>query len=307
MAEITFEKLIDRVECDGHDTDCIERFQFTCAVKNLSKITMKGYAERIDYLHRYGINIERELTELTTRDIQQYILSILNKVSPETVNGRIRVYKVFYKLLTIENLIKSDPMQSVSLVRSEKKVKPVLSPEQIGLILKQFDRRTFHGERDYCMILLTFDAMLRVSELLSIKLEDLDLKSRLVKVYGKGRKERHSPFSELTARRIRTYLAQHRSKLSGDLLFSTENGKQITIRRAHSIFKKPAMKVGIHFHPHLARHSGASQFIRSGGSPSILQKILGHSSLMVTQKYIHLNNDDMISSFDYFSPGKAIV
>ena len=107
----------------------------------------------------------------------------MKKVSPETVNGRIRVYKVFYKLLASEKLIESDPMQSINTVRTEKKVKPIVSPEQIGQILKQFDRRTFYGARDYCLILLTYDAMLRLSELLSIRLKDIDLKGRLVKVY----------------------------------------------------------------------------------------------------------------------------
>jgi len=306
MAEVTFDKLINIVASDGHDTDCIERFQFLCAVKNLTNVTMMGYAERILYLHRFAVQLGKKLPELTTREIQEYILSILKKVSPETVNGRIRVYKVFYKFLATEIQIESDPMKSVQTVRVEKKVKPIVSPEQIGQILKQFDRRTFYGARDYCMILLTFDSMLRLSELLSIKLDNLDLKSRLVKVYGKGRKERRSPFSELTARKLRAYLTQHRKFLTGDLLFPMKNGNQIHTRRAYSIFTKPAIKIGIKLYPHLARHSGASQFIRSGGNPSVLQKILGHSSLLVTQKYIHLNNEDMLKSYEQFSPVNLI-
>lgn len=222
MADITFDRLISLVDGYGHNTECIERFQFTCAVKNLTEKTMKGYAERILYLHRYAVEIGKDLVGLTTRDIQQYILAILKTVCPETVNGRIRVFKVFYKTTCQEKLIQVDPMATIKQVRAEKKIKPVVSPEQIGQILDQFDRRTFYGARDYCMILLTFDAMLRLSELLSIRMKDLDLNSRLVKVYGKGRKERYSPFSELTCRRLRSFVAQHRRQMAGDYLFSME-------------------------------------------------------------------------------------
>ena len=82
MAEVTFEKLINTVTSEGHDTDCIDRFQFACAAKNLTKVTMMGYAERILYLHRFSVQIGKELSALTTRDIQHYIISILKKVSP---------------------------------------------------------------------------------------------------------------------------------------------------------------------------------------------------------------------------------
>lgn len=127
---------------------------------------------------------------------------------------------MFYNTLLKDQLIQSDPMDSIKNIRIEQKIKPVITPDQIGQILQKFDRRTFHGARDYCMILLTFDAMLRLNELLSIKIEDLDLSSRLVKVYGKGRKERYSPFSEVTSRRIRTYISRYRNKIDGDFLFS---------------------------------------------------------------------------------------
>ena len=100
MAQITFERLINEVSAAGYDTECIEKFQFICSVKNLTTKTVMGYAERILYLHRFAVKLDKELIELTTRDIQNYILSLLRDVSPETVNGRIRVYKVFYDYLS---------------------------------------------------------------------------------------------------------------------------------------------------------------------------------------------------------------
>jgi len=302
MAQVTFQRLIDEVADDGYDAECIERFQFACSVKNLTTKTVMGYAERILYLHRYATKLNKELTELGTRDIQQYILSLLGEVSPETVNGRIRVYKVFYACLTEEKLLENNPMLPIKAVRTERKIKPVVTPEQVGTILSQYDRRTFHGSRDYCMLLLTFDAMLRLSELLSIRLKDIDLKSRLVKVYGKGRKERYSPFSELTARRIRTYINRHRHNITGDFLFPMGNGQRVSDRRAYTIFSRQAKRLGIRLYPHLMRHSGASQFIRNGGSVNVLQRILGHSSLAITEKYVHLSTKDIVHGFNQCSP-----
>jgi hypothetical protein len=111
MADITFDRLISLVDSDGHDTECIERFQFACAVKNLTEKTMKGYAERILYLHRYAIEIGKDLVGLSTRDTQQYILLILKTVCPETVNGRIRVFKVFYKTICLQDVSWRHPVR----------------------------------------------------------------------------------------------------------------------------------------------------------------------------------------------------
>jgi site-specific recombinase XerD len=229
-------------------------------------------------------------------------MNILDSVSPETVNGRIRVYRVFYGHLKDEGFISQNPLDNVKLVKAELKVKPILSPEQIGKILSQLNRKEFHGCRDYCMILLTYDSMLRLNELLTIKVIDIDLTSKLVKVFGKGRKERCVPFSDTTAKAVHSYLIRFRKSIPGDLLFPMKDGRQIVQRRAHRIFSNPGRRAVIYVHPHLIRHSSASQFIRIGGNPSILQKILGHSSLAITQRYVHLSNDDMSSAYERFSP-----
>lgn len=177
----------------------------------------------------------------------------------------------------------------------------------MSLVLSKLNRKTFHGAIDYCMILLTFDGMLRLNEMLSIKMEDLNLQTKLVKVHGKGRKDRHSPFSDRTAKSIHTYLTRYRKKLPGDFLFPMINGKKIAYGRAHRIFAIPGKKAGFHVYPHLVRHSAATWFAKSGGNISILQKVLGHSSLQVTQRYIHLSNDDLSKAYERFSPAAALA
>jgi integrase/recombinase XerD len=286
--------------------ELIESFIFACKVKNLTQTTLNCYAERLEYLVKYAKSIGKDLDRITRKDIQSYLMSIMDSVSPDTVNGRIRVFKLFYKNLKDEGLLEENPMEHIRLVKTEHKLKPVLSPDDLSRILSQLDRRHFHGARDYCMILLTYDSMLRVNELLTIKIPDIDLHDRLVKVYGKGRKERYVPFSGKTAKYVHTYLLLHRKQIPGDLLFPMKNGGKITLRRAHRIFSIPGEKAGIYVHPHLVRHSSASQFIRMGGNPSVLQKILGHASLTTTQRYVHLSNQDLNEAYERFSPASVL-
>ena len=99
-----------------------------------------------------------------------------------TVNGRIAVYKVFYRHLKDEAFIDADPMKGIRKMKQPRLIKNVLTPEDVSLVLDQLDKKTFHGCHDRCMILLTFDAMLRLNELLTIKVDQIDLQSGLLKV-----------------------------------------------------------------------------------------------------------------------------
>lgn len=306
MTNVTFKDLSSLADELHMERELLESFAFACRLKNLSPSTMKCYAERLAYLVRYAASVDKELEDLNNRDLQFYIMQTIDSVSAATVNGRIRVFKVFYKHLSEEGLIDADPMRKIRLIRTEQRVKPVLSVEEMSRVLAQFNRKTFCGARDYCMILLTYDSMLRLTELLTLNLGGIDLHAKLVKVFGKGRKERCAPFSDKTAKAIHTYLTRFRRDVTGELLFPMSNGKQITARRGHRIFSNAGKKADLYVHPHLVRHSSASQFIRMGGSPAVLQKILGHSSLAITQRYVHLSNDDMHEAYERFSPASRL-
>ncbi len=303
----SFKELFRLADELNMESELLESFSFACRIKNLTPATLKCYSERLAYLVRYAASVGKKTEDLSVRDIQAYIMGIIDTVSAATVNGRIRVFKVFYKHLKAEGFVECDPMEGIKLIRAEQKIKPVLSPDEMARVLSCLDRRHFHGSRDYCMILLTYDSMLRLGELLGAKLGDIDLNAKLLKVFGKGRKERYVPFSDRTAKAIHTYLIRHRKQIPGELLFPMQGGGKLAVRRAHRIFANPGRKAGLYLHPHLIRHSSASQFIRLGGSPSVLQKILGHSSLLVTQRYVHLSTEDMNQAYEKFSPGATLV
>lgn len=115
------------------NTELLESFDFACKVKNLTPASHKCYAERLTYLVRFADSIGKKLDAITHHDIQTYIMSIIDGVSAETVNGRIRVYRTFYGHLFEEGLVAENPMTRIKMLRAPKKVKPVLSLEIVRL------------------------------------------------------------------------------------------------------------------------------------------------------------------------------
>ena len=306
MSKITLNDLPALAEELSMNGELVESFLFACRLKNLTPKSMQGYGERIAYLMRWAVKQGKDLDALTKHDLQKYITSLIDNVAVATINGRIAVYKVFFRHLKEEGFLEVDPIAEIRKLKQPKLIKEVLSPDDIGKVLGQLDRKHFYGCRDFCMILLTFDAMLRLNELLTIKVDGLDLRSGLLKVYGKGRKERYVAFSPQTAKALHTYLTRFRKRISGEMLFCSIDGHHIKYRRAHRIFSNPAGRAGIKLHPHLARHSGATQFARSGGSLAVLQMALGHSTLAVTERYVHLGDRDILDAYVRHSPAASI-
>lgn len=300
-------KIVDEFKVGSNWKTYVDAFVFGCKIRNLAPRTLNVYAERLGYLARHlekqGIDIE----DVTKRDIQNYLMELIGNVADETVNGRIRVYRRFFNYLEEEGLWdKPNPTYKIKLIKVERRIKPVLTPEQIQTALRTLNKKTYEGYRNLTMLMLFWDAMIRKEELITLKLESIDLRAGLLKVYGKGRKERYVPMGARTIKTMHFFLNRWRADIPGDLLFCQRNGKRITSRHCYKIVRHIGENAGIHIYPHLIRHSAATFFIRQGGSPVILQKIMGHTSLNVTQTYLHMSNQDMIDTYSRFSPSNAI-
>ncbi|MDD4052764.1 MAG: phage integrase N-terminal SAM-like domain-containing protein [candidate division Zixibacteria bacterium] len=183
MSKITLKDLPALAEELSMNGELVESFLFACKLKNLTAKSMQGYGERIAYLMRWAATQGKDLDALTKRDLQEYITMLIDRVSVATINGRIAVYKVFFKHLKDEGFLTVDPMAEIRKMKQPKLIKAVLTPDDMGKVLNQLDRKTFNGSRDFCMLLLAFDAMVRCNKLLSIRLDELDLQSGLLKVF----------------------------------------------------------------------------------------------------------------------------
>lgn len=273
--------------------DLLQQFYYQCSVKNLSQITIRGYGDRLTSFYQFLKKRNIPFESVNRSTIEEYVLSLKDRVSDYTVNGRIRVLKLFFNYLVTEGLWDNgNPMEKIKFTKTERKIKPILTPEGIEKLLAVPNKRTFWGYRNFCIILVFWDTLIRLSELINIRLDDVDLKDGLLKVYGKGRKERIVPLGAKTIKSLHYYLIKHRNQIESEYLFCTSRGKPLDQRNVQRILERIGRRVGIHVSSHLIRHSAATWWIREGAQPMYLQNLMGHTSMSVTQKYINLANVD---------------
>jgi integrase/recombinase XerD len=285
----------------------LESFYFDCRVRNLTSKTMQGYGERLQNFHRFLESKGISFDKVDKRVIQSYILSMKDKVSDHTVNGRIRVLRLFFNYIRREGLWDNgNPMEDIRLVRAEKRVPGIIGIDEMGKLLSVPNRRTFPGYRNYCMLLLFWDTMIRLGELLSLRVSDVDLKAGMIKVYGKGRKERCIPLGTRSIKALHHFLVKFRSEVPGDYLICRKDGVPLGPRAVQHILRRIGKRAGVKVNPHLLRHSAGTFWIKSGGSSAILQKILGHTTQSTTQLYIHLAGSDVKEWHSRFSPGDRL-
>jgi len=299
--------LLDTWNVDSFTT-LTEQFWFICRTKNLTPKTIDGYAERLEHLYRWLRERKIDLQDVRRIDIQQYINGLLGTVSDETVNGRIRVYRRFWNVLVDEELWdKPNPMHKVGLIRAERKIRPVLSVEQFSHLLAMCTRRSFEGYRNHLLLLLLWDAMLRLSEVVTFRTEDVNLQEGIIKVRGKGRRQREVPISPKVQKTIHYWLHKHRAGLPGPTLICKRDGNELTGDRVEKIIAGLGKRAGLKVYPHLLRHSGASLWVKHGGNSFTLQRVLGHAHISTTQRYVTLDTTALKEAHERFTPSRDLV
>ena len=185
----------------------------------------------------------------------------------------------------------------------EKRFRPILSEQNIEQLLSVPKRKFFTGMRNFCMILVFYDTLIRLSELINIRIRDVDLDNGTIKVFGKGRKERIVPIGAKTCKYLHRFMVIHRKDIRGEYLFSTMRGLPLDPRNILRILERIGDRVGVHVSPHLIRHSAASHRAISGMQAFLYQKLLGHTTIQMTEKYVHLvDNEKLKVSFKRFNP-----
>ena len=231
-----------------------------------------------------------------------------NPLSSSTVQGYVRTLKAFFAWATREDYVQSNPMEKIPVPKSQTKVINTFSPEQIVKLLSACQEGVNAG-RDLAMLLLMLDCGLRVSELVSIDVEDVNLTEGYVKIrMGKGGKERMVPIGSFVQKMLWKYLNHSRPQpvtekivrlfLSDDGLPLTRNGVQQMLRRCG----RRAGISGVRCSPHTLRHTFAKNYLMNGGDIFSLQKILGHSSLASVRIYLNLFAVDLKAQHRRFSP-----
>lgn len=312
----------------------IDEFMNYCQSKNLSRKTMRSYEQTLKLFARYlEDNLEiTDATKLTDKMFRAYIVSIQErgkytitadneskktnspqnrkdlgkKVSPSTINNYTRNIKVFYSFLLEQGMIKKNPLINIKSIKFDRKPKEFIEDMEIIRLLKYMDNSKFHEYRDSIITQTLLDSGMRIGECLSIEIEDLDLVNRSIILRAeitKSKKHRYVYFSQDLQKELRRWLQYKDRYVESDFLFPSIKGNKLEIGSFETNLRQYGQRVNINIHPHQLRNNFAKRFLMAGGNLYTLSKILGHSSVTVTEKaYLDLDDDDIRKSYQGFSP-----
>ena len=279
--------------------------------RNLSINTIESYLFDIKKLINFlkKNKIEKNPNELTSKITKEFIYNISKKVKPPTQARIISGIRRFFDYLILENLIEKNPMDNIESPKLGTNLPNTLTIEEIDKIISTIKLGSKTGLRNVAIIELLYSCGLRVSELINLKISDLFFKESLIKVTGKGNKERFVPISKQSQIYINNYLQNVRSyqkikKGFEDTLFLNERGTILSRVMIFLILKKlkDASNINKKIGPHTLRHSFATHLIENGADLITIQKMMGHESITTTERYLHVNKKHLIDSMIKFHP-----
>lgn len=271
--------------------------------------------------HSYESDVEQYITFLTKyrnisdpndiqiTDLRAYIDSLnRHKIEPSSQSRKLSAIKSFHKFLIKERYVKINITNFVDLPKQVKKLPTILSIEEVDKLLNTLNTDTPLECRNKAMIELTYASGLRVSELVNLKLSDLHLDAGFIQIHGKGNKERIVPVGEIAIDSLNHYIENARMQLikkHTDILFvNGRDGGQITRQAFFLLIKEKVKEAGINkeISPHKLRHSFASHLLKNGVDLRLIQELLGHEDISTTERYTHIQNDDMIKTYKHAHP-----
>ncbi|WP_145412402.1 tyrosine-type recombinase/integrase [Paenibacillus xylanexedens] len=230
---------------------------------------------------------------------------------PKSINTRIKNMKTMFKFLKEENVIDVDPFVYLKNVQDIGRDIEVLTAEEMNLLIKAPNQRNYSDFRDFVVMNLLIDGMLRVDEALTLRKDDVDTiacYATLRREITKSRKPRVVPITKRTAKLIQE-LIRETTEFDSEYIFLNNYGERLLPNHFRHQLKKYADRAGIEkrVYPHLLRHSGATLFLEEGGSQRHLQVILGHADGRMTAHYTHLSDKNVKKNHDEFSPLNAVI
>lgn len=253
----------------------------------------------ISFIEHEGLTFS-EVDVQIIRNFLSYELK--HKISKRSCKRRICACKGFWEFLLKKGVVEKNDFVILNPLKVEKKYPRALYKEQIEKLFKENKRRNDPLKlRDQAIIETLYFTGIRASELVNLKLDDVYLRDRVLKVIGKGNKERIVPFTEQCRDTIGNYLDKSRFKISfknpegSDYLFLNNNDRQLTTRGLELILSQIEKKTGLNYglHPHVFRHSFATHLLEAGMDLRLIQELLGHDSINATQIYTHVTEKAM--------------
>ncbi len=279
--------------------------------RNLSINTIKSYRSDLNkfefFLTKKGA---KKLSFIDPEIVREFLYEESKRVNAKTQGRIISTLKTFFNFLVLEKLISVSPIENIDYPKIDSKIPLVLSTDEIDKIISSaFSKK--YGLRNQAIIEIMYSCGLRVSELTEMKISNIFFDESLIKILGKGNKERFIPLSSIAKKLLYNYIKYNRKKLSYDkqsvdIVFLNNRGKKLTRVMVYNIINDAALeaKISKKISPHTLRHSFATHLIENGADIISIQKMMGHENVVTTEKYLHVNKKHLVETVIKFHPRK---
>ena len=275
--------------------------------KNLSSNTISSYSIDLNNFFEY---VNKVYTKITLEDINNYIIHLSKKgLNNSSINHNITSLKMFYKYLIKEGITNTNLIDKVARPKKEAKLPDYLTIDEINMLLS-FKLENAYDYRNKALLELMYATGVRVSEVINVKISDIDFYEDYITVIGKGNKERIIPLTSIALASIRVYLDEYYQDLlksnKSEYLFINKSGGRLTRQGVVKIINTIALKQGItkNIYPHIIRHSFATHLLNNGASLLVIKELLGHENISTTGIYTHLSVKDLKDNYELYHPHK---
>lgn len=288
--QAVFNRYIDYLEAERNASPYTIRNYANDLIGGKREETGKGFFQFLR-LRRIG-----SLEEVDNHTMRDYIGWLMDQgIVKESIARKLSAIRSFYRYLKREGILKTNPLERASSPKLDRRLPSFLTTKETVRLITAPDVSSAVGLRDRALMELLYASGLRVSELVSLNLEQVDLDTKEIRVLGKGSKERMVLMGEPAARALNMYLKYGRPELLGEqrnrAVFVSKYGKRLIERRVQKILTEYARQAGIgkKVHPHMLRHTFATHLLDGGADLRVVQELLGHANLATTQIYTHVS------------------
>jgi len=287
----------------------VDRFRKYLEVeRNLSPHTCSAYrrdlAEFRAFCKRQGLTTATDLRKVDALLLRRFLAELLKRNQRSSIARKLSSLRMFFRFLVRENLLESSPAEELSTPKLNRYLPKTLSVDEAHQLMEGARSTGTLSLRDQAIFELLYSSGLRVSELTGLDVGSLDLAEKLVRVLGKGRKERIVPIGSKAVAALQAYLAERSAATFEEPLFLNARGGRLTARSVQRNLKTRLIKTGVlkNISPHDLRHSFATHLLDGGADLRAIQELLGHASLSTTQKYTQVSVDHLMSIYDQAHP-----
>lgn len=283
--------------------------QYLIVEKGLSKNTIYSYLrDLISFSNFIGENYEiTKVENIDKEHIRLYLKELSKTNCSNSISRKLVSLRMFYVFMVKENIIETNLMSTFEMPKKEKKLPTVLSQEEMIEILNSIKPVDAISSRNRCLIELLYASGMRVSELLNLTLNDLNIKMGFVKVFGKGNKERMVPINSYVGILLEEYISKYRDEFvtkKDSLLFYNQHGNKLSREEFYHILQTivQATSVTKKVSPHTFRHTFATHLLENGADLRSIQELLGHSDISTTTIYTHISTQKIRQEYQQFHP-----